>query len=297
MQSQRRWENPVSRLLCTHRKGLKAPDAAAQLAIELRAQISNPTGPADLQRACAAVNTRVEYKSLRNDAILQETEAGFLAIINSSATKGRQRFSLAHEIGHLRLFETTRLTRAFAHKSESAKEHTSDEVEELCDHFASELLMPLEEWRREIFRRGISIGSLKVLSSKYNVSLPAAAKRAIDTGIWRCAFVLWDVVNDGDKLVELKPNQFWSNIEFGPARWPNKILNDPRFREAGSPLLAAEQTEATIGEIKVPFDGLKERYLAESRAVWGRSPQVATVILAERQGRRILLMSQGDSKK
>ena len=114
--------------------------------------------------------------------------------------------------------------------------------------------------------------------------MQAAGKRAVETRMWNCAFILWAPVVDGETLVELRPVDFATNISVGGSNWPRSIANDPRFRMSGSPLLAAEKAIETVGEIPLPFDGMEGRYLAQSAVTGGVPMRVATLILAEVSG-------------
>jgi hypothetical protein len=277
--------------------GMRPPQAAEQLAAGLRAKLM-VRGALDVERACEAVDLQVQYKPLLNDALLHETESGFAATINSATPRTRQRFSVAHEIGHIQIYAATRLAAAFGHPSAPERESgEANEIEELCDCFGSELLMPLDEWRQEVFSLGISITVIKRLMSRYKVSLQAAARRAVETGIWKCAFILWDPVFKDNRLLELRPIDFATNMSIGGNKWPLSIANDPRFRIAGSPLLVSDGVAETVGDIPPPFDGIEERYLAQSAATWGTPAKVATLILAEPSARNVLMKAAKSAKK
>jgi Zn-dependent peptidase ImmA (M78 family) len=297
MSKQRVWRSAVSLVLSTKLRGVTPPEAAARLAADLRVKLK-ARGAIDLDRVCEALDLRVQYKPLGNDALLHETESGFAATINSAAPKARQRFSIAHEIGHLEIYAATRLAAAFGHPSAPGENNgEATEIEDLCNSFGTELLMPLEEWRRELFTQGISIAVIRRLMSRYKVSMQAAARRAVETEIWKCAFIMWALVVEGEKLVALRPVDFATNISTGGSNWPQTIANDPRLSIPGSPLLAVEKATETVGEIPLPFDGMEGRYLAQSAVAWGTPPRVATLILAEASGRNILMRASKGLKR
>jgi len=65
----------------------------------------------------------------------KDIETGWLMIINEGETIERQRFSAAHELGHLTLFKN--------HPNKVFCSHDSrDWDEKLCDRFAGDILMP-----------------------------------------------------------------------------------------------------------------------------------------------------------
>lgn len=292
MQGRRIWQSAIARVLSKKRSGLPAPDVVAILARELRAS-TKPSGKADLEAISSAVKLSIQYKPLRVDSLLHEAESGYIAIVNSTTNKVRQRFSIAHEIGHIAIYKTTGLTRAFGHLSPGEqKRGEAAEVEDLCDCFASELLMPMAEWRQHIIEEGVSLGVIKKLMNRYGVSTPAATKRVVDACIWKCAIMIWKAIYEGDELAELKPIYFWTNITLGNHNWPRNIRNSEEFRVPGSPLYALEKRIETIGKIPLPFDSAEGKYLAQSSIVTNQPTQVATLVLAERYGKEILLRSR-----
>ncbi|MGH7141218.1 MAG: ImmA/IrrE family metallo-endopeptidase [Minisyncoccia bacterium] len=60
---------------------------------------------------------------------------GWLIIINGREPVYRQRFSLAHELGHITVLPHQRL-------KEYCSDRSDDWVEKLCDRFAGDILMP-----------------------------------------------------------------------------------------------------------------------------------------------------------
>lgn len=288
MRTKRIWQSAVAQILSKKWNNLPAPDVVAILAQEVRG--SKERGRTNLEEISASVGVSIQYEPLRVDALLQQTQSGYVAIINSAANKARQRFSLAHEIGHLAMFNATGLRQAFGHLSPSERQNPdSFEVENLCDCFASELLMPLKDWQQHIFEEGISLQVIRNLMHSYGVSMAAATKKVVDADIWHCAIIIWEAVYKSDKLEELKPVQTWTNIALGTSKWPKSMPNSPAFRLPGSPLYALERGTETIGETLLPFDQTTEKYLAQSSIVRKKPLRVATLILAEPHGRGILL--------
>jgi Zn-dependent peptidase ImmA (M78 family) len=287
----------VARILSRKRNGLPAPDVVALLAQELRGFEKQPKR-LDLIKVGGKLGLTVQYKVLRVDALLKETESGYIAILNSTTNKSRQRFSLAHELGHLVLYNVTGLTEAFGHISSPEKQNGgASEVEDLCDLFAAELLMPLTEWKQQIFAEGISLKVIKRLMSRYGVSMPAAARRIIEADIWKCAIVTWEPIYTGDLLIELNRVGCWENIISASYSWPKSIPNNQEFCIAGSPLCALEKRTETIGKITLPFDAAKGKYLAQSDILMGEKTRVATIAIPERYGWDVILRSRRPSSR
>ena len=86
--------------------------------------------------------------------------------LNTQMPSDRERFSLAHELGHIFLHE--------------APLDDLDELERQADQFASELLMPAEDITPEL--SPLSIPILAKLKEKWRVSMAALVKRAFELG-------------------------------------------------------------------------------------------------------------------
>lgn len=94
-----------------------------------------------------------------------------IAVINAAVPTDRQRFSLAHEIGHLVM---------------DVAERAGDADEEaLANRFAAALLVPAEHARYELGeqRDYINWGELKSLKRKYGLSMSAWLRRACELEI------------------------------------------------------------------------------------------------------------------
>jgi Zn-dependent peptidase ImmA (M78 family) len=89
--------------------------------------------------------------------------------INKKHHPLRQRFSLAHELGHIRLDHDLILS------DRIEEEGINAEFEKEADEFASELLMPIDMFKRA-FR---SNPNLEVLADTFQVSTTAVSVRAL----------------------------------------------------------------------------------------------------------------------
>jgi Zn-dependent peptidase ImmA (M78 family) len=89
-------------------------------------------------------------------------------VVNSKNTGERQRFTLAHELGHLVL-----------------DVHENIDEEKAAHRFASAFLMPAEELLAEVgrHRKAVSLGELFELKKIFGVSVQAIAYRCKDLGI------------------------------------------------------------------------------------------------------------------
>jgi Zn-dependent peptidase ImmA (M78 family) len=237
----------------------------------------------DLSAVCLRVGLAVDYQPLSVDALLQETESGYLAIINSTASQSRQRISLAHEIGHLVLYQATGLRQAFGHVSPNERgSNESLEIEDLCDCFASELTMPSDIWRDVIFRDGMSLSTFKKLKAAYGVSTTSAAQRMVEAGSIECAIIIWKPIYRDNLLIQLDPIYCWGKISSGRSCQPSSIEPEQEYLVAGSPFHALEKSSATAGKVSLPLNGMKAKYLAHSDII--NSTHIMTLLIPERFG-------------
>jgi Zn-dependent peptidase ImmA (M78 family) len=129
-------------------------------------------------------------------AMLLRRNDGYVIKVNSNHHSSRQRFSLAHEIGHILFDELSQNNsvkqmeyRTFNPQASSIA--SSKDKEHLCDVAASELLMPRDVFIKYINDLGPSIESIEKLSKKFNVSLQSSAIRVAELSVKPCMVILW----------------------------------------------------------------------------------------------------------
>ena len=127
---------------------------------------------------------------LSEDAELHPTPDGKLLIrYNPDKPRTRQNFSIAHEICHT-FFPEYEYQFHARHKIGEYDSH--NELEFLCDFGASEIILPSPEFDSDVSQIGISLASLKNLSTRYEASREATAIRMIGTGTLPCALIVLD---------------------------------------------------------------------------------------------------------
>jgi len=89
-----------------------------------------------------------------------------LIIMNTGLPADRERFTLAHELGHLVMHSVL---------------VTTDEAEREADAFAAEFLMPAAEIRTEL--KGITLARAAQLKVVWRVAISALVRRARDLGV------------------------------------------------------------------------------------------------------------------
>lgn len=139
----------------------------------------------DLIAFVEKVGGRVIYQELRelnksdSASILVEPDARFVITLPNHTTAKRDRFTIAHEIGHLVLHFLLNKTRA-DDEGLAASRYGSGQVEYEANWFAASFLMPEERFRQSLIDNA---GSLESVANYFDVSSTAAAVRAKSLGI------------------------------------------------------------------------------------------------------------------
>ena len=102
----------------------------------------------------------------------------------------RQRFSFAHELGHLLLMNIG-YSRPVEGKARHRMARVRNEEEIICDQIAAEILMPRNSFVQDADRMGWDLRSLRPLARLYETSIPATARRMIDLMGESCLMSVW----------------------------------------------------------------------------------------------------------
>ncbi|TSE29882.1 ImmA/IrrE family metallo-endopeptidase [Tepidimonas charontis] len=211
----------------------------------------------------------------------------WMILYNSAASSvGRQRFTVAHEFGHYLLHRHER--QAFACGSsdiETAGEgRGSRDIEKEADEFATALLMPLDDFRRQVDGQTVSFDLLGHCADRYGVSLTAAAIRWLEIAPQRAVLV----ASRDDHMLWAASNEaaFKSGAFFATRRHtielPQSALAHSR-NGAGTP-----QTHVTRAQVWFPREPA-DMPLTEMTVVAGNYGYALTLLVmpeAERRWRR-----------
>lgn len=142
----------------------------ASAAVYVREKWRMPLGPVEdlvgwLEAAGALVIIE-DYGTDRVDGMSQWVGSWPVISVNSQAPADRRRLTLAHELGHLVLHNSS----------------PSLNAEDEANEFAAEFLMPLVEIRPLLKLGGLSIGRLADLKVQWGVSMQAVFERAYRLG-------------------------------------------------------------------------------------------------------------------
>lgn len=132
-------------------------------------------GRLDFRNGRYVILVRQEYKKPRSTGPL-----------SLSSASNRQRFSVAHELGHVLLIE--QLGRYPEHLRAL---RGSDRVERLCDLAAAELLVPMDSFRAQLSRARFRIRRVDELAVEFGVSREVILRRFLAAGAR--AVVTWKV--------------------------------------------------------------------------------------------------------
>ncbi len=162
--------------------------------------------------------------------------------LNSLSPETRQRFTLAHELGHLFLDDLLGV-KPLCRRDE--------QLERACDAIAAELLMPMQDARAHVESLGsASPENLIQTASRFGVSLQVAARRIhYDLKLWPQSMGLWQFEDSGPGVPTNAPREVWF---VGKRRW---VTKRPPFRVfcdalASSGSVKARESYYESGEMK-----------------------------------------------
>lgn len=115
------------------------------------------------------------------DGILQKTSAGWVIIYNASIKySGRINFTIAHEFGHYLLHRNKYPNGIKCTKADIYNNSIKKDIETDANIFASYLLMPLDDFRKQSKLYSFSPELFENLAKRYNTSLTATILKWID---------------------------------------------------------------------------------------------------------------------
>jgi len=128
----------------------------------------------------------------------------WLIVYNSAVrSEGRKRFTIAHEFGHYMLHRHDQDRFECGDDDIETGDGNEQDIETEADKFASTLLMPLDDFRRQVDGQPIGFDLLGHCADRYGVSLTAAALRWIEIADNRAILV----ASRDDHMLWAKSNQ------------------------------------------------------------------------------------------
>ena len=190
-----------------------------------------PVEPEDVCQAMSSSSYPVTFKEQ------PMTSSGFLGISMGNALAGaailvnanisnrhRKRFTAAHEIGHVHLHIQNDLQSQFKCTSQdiSAGENSNNTYEKEANAFASSLLMPSSAISPLVHRNDLTWSLIRRISDLCDVSLEAAARRAISLSKECCCLIIH---KDGNMWFPIKSRSFSSYVPLQP--FPKYLERQP----------------------------------------------------------------------
>lgn len=171
---------------------MSQPKVAEKKAAELlnRCGITRP--PIDLEVLAKQIGADIQYERLESSvsALLVRAADGQARIgVNASHHRNRQRFSIAHEIGHFLLHShqpTLFVDGEMIYFRDNASSEARDKREIQANAFAASVLMPEDLLRADLHGAGIDIQddvAVKRLAERYQVSPQSLAIRLVNLGL------------------------------------------------------------------------------------------------------------------
>lgn len=139
------------------------------------------TSPLDISEVINKIGIKVFSDDLGLDisGFIEKRNSQWVIGINKYQIYQRQRFTLAHELGHYVLhqsqIESGRIT-----DQNLFRDDTNNPIEKEANNFAGDLLMPAEEFRTQIIQK--QVRDFSVLAETFGVTIAAARYRAYQLG-------------------------------------------------------------------------------------------------------------------
>jgi Zn-dependent peptidase ImmA (M78 family) len=111
--------------------------------------------------------------TVKAQAAVKWTHGRWLILLNAAEPRGRQRFSLAHELKHI-------LDHPFVTILYTRRDGSTEQAEQVCDYFASCLLMP-RRWLRQAWAEGVR--NEHALARRFGVTPQAVKVRLLQVGL------------------------------------------------------------------------------------------------------------------
>jgi Zn-dependent peptidase ImmA (M78 family) len=182
------------------------------------------------------------------DGLLVQEDGKYLIKVREHDPDARQRFTIAHELGHLIVREAGNLGRRAAETRTSTPSKPYVWEEELCNYAAAQLLIP-DDWAWSFLTgRRPDFSTIAKMADLCKTSLEVAARRLVEVSCWRCRLVWWKWQDGRLRAVRSFPRYDWQtlwemSIPSGQADIISRVLID------GKPL-AGLQSVQIEGEIQ-----------------------------------------------
>lgn len=158
---------------------------AERTAAELLAELGlRSAPPINVEAVASRMGADVAFARIPSDGRLSYRDGRMTVLVSTDASPVRQRFTIAHELGHMWLRDNRRVKAELSLRGE----------EHFCNRFAAALLMPRGWVASAASERGQGLESLTQLAREAETSKSAMLARLRGLQIWRLSLVRfnWD---------------------------------------------------------------------------------------------------------
>lgn len=187
----RRWQSASAQKLCQE-TGTNDPRLAIQhLTHALLDDAEVVAPPVNLRLIASFQNIRdIQEVVMSHAGRLLPDGKNYLIQVNVHHSKGKQRFTVGHEIGHT-LMPSFRGHHYVIQDMTTGTFQEGQEEEYLCDVAATGLLLPEHLFRPQVASLGLHLNTVIELAHTFQASREATARRLVEMDIWPCALAIW----------------------------------------------------------------------------------------------------------
>jgi Zn-dependent peptidase ImmA (M78 family) len=168
--------------------------AAISRAWEFQKEAGISERPVSLEKYLSVAGAELRVRKDLEDAEAGQTfQVGgrHIIVVNGNHTPERQRFTILHELAHIRLGLPSNHERSIS--TDQLLKYTKRPREEIiCDVFASECLLPRNLFHRDVQARPCTFKAIEELAAVYQASLAATGSRFVAYNKHHCGWVLSD---------------------------------------------------------------------------------------------------------
>lgn len=164
--------------------------AAKKLARNLLAKGDVSAAPVPVEKLAALANAEIRFRAMADElgsgSVQWQPDGRAIIGVNASHSQSRQRFTIAHELGHLSLHGDAEyhFDQKILYRNDVSSRAT-DEAEIEANQFAAELLMPEPLLSKDVDGLELDDVEIEQLARKYQVSVQAMTIRLTVLGYLR----------------------------------------------------------------------------------------------------------------
>jgi len=153
--------------------------------------VKKPPVDPKLLASFRGINEVIECNMKEAGILTPLDNGGFRILLRESDCESRKRFSCCHEICHT-FMPDYQLKPQKRVDNETGSYSKKNMTEYLCDHGASELLMPSFLFKPKFLKLGFNTNTLLVLSEEFQTSLEATAIKMVKYDPKKYALIIWE---------------------------------------------------------------------------------------------------------